>query len=392
MAENAQDFFERGVCGANGEVFYGVFIGLKGDLKFHKDITVGLTRSYANMGRTRHLMMCSYCFAGLEAYPFEETDEEPEWSQTLHAARPWERDPVLCSIPFDSQHPEFSLKLDPFHILKVGFNRDVVGSIIVTVARLQYFDFSDDESMGIPARLKRAHELFRLWCSTSHKSPGLRSFTTAFFNIKGQSSSPWTNSKGSDSTLLLKWLNFFLAITLQTVPRAQQDRKDLFKVMIQLVRNILDLQQLCQEHGLFMPKPCGERLHYLITTICRSYHWLARKVILMMISGFSLKPKYHALKHIAYQLRRELQTTSSQFVFKPPCIQLWGQWRPCWEGVQVGTLSSDKDDIKTGVTTLFSQNACADQTTSRKVHQRWKNVGDSGWRWMYGTCFGKWAV
>lgn len=211
----------------------------------------------------------------------------------------------------------------------------------MTVARLQYFDFSDDESMGIPARLKRAHGLFRLWCSTSHKSPGLRSFTTAFFNIKGQSSSPWTNSKGSDSTLLLKWLNFFLAITLQTVPRAQQDHKDLFKVMIQLVRNILDLQQLCQEHGLFMPKPCGERLHYLIMTICRSYHWLARKVILMRISGFSLKPKYHALKHIAYQLRRELQTTSSQFVLNPLAFNCEGNedhvGRVCKLGRSVAT-------------------------------------------------------
>lgn len=125
------------------------------------------------------------------------------------------------------------------------------------------------------------------------------------------------------------------------MPRAQQDHKDLFKVMIQLVRNILDLQQLCQEHGLFMPKPCGERLHYLIMTICRSYHWLARKVILMRISGFSLKPKYHALKHIAYQLRRELQTTSSQFVLNPLAFNCEGNedhvGRVCKLGRSVAT-------------------------------------------------------
>ena len=341
VAENAQDFFERGVCGANGEVFYGAFIGLKGDLKFHKDITVGLTRSYANMGRTRHLMMCSYCFAGLEAYPFEEIDEEPQWSQTLFAARPWGHPPVLSSIAFDSQHPEFSLKLDPFHILKVGFNRDVVGSIIVTLARLEYYDFSDGESMGIPARLKRAHGLFRLWCAASHKSAGLRSFTTSFFNIKGKSSSPWTNSKGSDSTLLLKWLRFFLAITLQTVPRAQQDHKDMFKVMIQLVGSILDLQETCQGHGLFMPKPCGERLHQLIMTICRSYHWLARENILLKIAGFSVKPKYHALKHIAFQLRKELQTSQLRFVINPLAFNCEGNedhvGRVCKLGRSVAT-------------------------------------------------------
>ena len=125
------------------------------------------------------------------------------------------------------------------------------------------------------------------------------------------------------------------------MPRAQQDHKDMFKVMIQLVGSILDLQQTYQEHGLFMPKACGERLRQLIITICRSYHWLAREVISLKIAGFSLKPKYHALKHIAFQLRRELQTSQFQFVINPVAFNCEGNedhvGRVCKLGRSVAT-------------------------------------------------------
>ena len=103
MVEDLQSFSTEGIKVSN-EVFYGAFIGLKGDLRFHKDTTAGLTRSYANLGTTNYLMMCSYCHAGLQEYPFEESLEEPERAQSLWKDRPWNEDerPVLASLTFDS--------------------------------------------------------------------------------------------------------------------------------------------------------------------------------------------------------------------------------------------------------------------------------------------------
>ena len=183
VTEDAINFFEKGII-VNDQTYYGAFLGLKGDLKFHKDVTISLTRCYANLGTTRSLMMCQYCWAGLTEYPFEEVDECPSWSQTMFADRPWRAPPVFAQVPFDRAKPEFSLKLDVFHTMKVGFSRDVVASIIVTLCRLKYFDFDDTESLSIPARLKRAHGAFRLWCAGAHCSPGLRSFTRSFLTVQ----------------------------------------------------------------------------------------------------------------------------------------------------------------------------------------------------------------
>lgn len=340
VAANAKDFFENGVRLPNGEVFYGAFIGLKGDLKFHKDVTVSLKRCYANMGSKNYLMMCSFCHAGLREYPFEETDEVPRWSETLFVDRPWETDPFLATIPFDSEEPEFGLKLDPFHIMKVGFNRDAVGSIVFTLLRLGYFDCTEQDSLAVPARLKRAYGLFRLWTTVERKSPGCRSFTRSFFNALTASSSPWVNAKGSDCTLMLKWLTFFLRLTLQTVPKAQE-HKNLFKVMLQLTETILEFQNHCQQHGLFLRRACGQKLHGLVMTISRSYHWLAREVLTLKIAGFSLKPKFHSLKHIAYQLRLELQSDSTEYCLNPLCFNCEGNedhvGRVCKLGRNVST-------------------------------------------------------
>lgn len=340
VSENARQFFHNGVSLPDGDVFYGAFIGLKGDLKFHKDVTVGLKRCYANMGSKNHLMMCSFCHAGLQRYPFEETDEVPQWSETMFVDRPWDVDPFVSSIPFDSQKPEFGLKLDPFHVMKVGFNRDVIGSIVFILLRLGYFDFTEEDSLAVPARLARAWGLFKLWTTVERKSPGCRSFTRSFFNAMTASNSPWVNAKGSDCTLMLKWLAFFLPLTLQTVPKAQE-HKNLFKVMLQLTESILAFQNHCEKHGLFLRQECGQKLHGLVMTITRSYHWLARQALTLKIAGFSVKPKFHSLKHIAFQLRTELQSTDSDYCVNPQCYNCEGNedhvGRVCKLGRNVST-------------------------------------------------------
>lgn len=310
VVEDLQSFSTEGIKVSN-EVFYGAFIGLKGDLRFHKDTTAGLTRSYANLGKTNYLMMCSYCHAGLQEYPFEESLEEPEWAQSLWKDRPWNEDerPVLASLAFDSARAEFFLKLDPFHVMKVGVSRDVCGSIIYALCRLGLFD-AEGDLVNLKARLERAHGAFRLYCATHSKSPGLRSFKPAFFNAVKRSQSPWTNSKGSDTTLLLSWLQCWIQVLMQTEPRAQE-HSGLLEVMLKLVTEILDMHALCQSHGLFLDWHCGRRLYARLMKIARLYQLAARKSLALQIVGFALKPKFHALKHVAYQLRQELFRSST---------------------------------------------------------------------------------
>lgn len=348
VTEDAVNFFEKGIV-VDDQIYYGAFLGLKGDLKFHKDVTISLTRCYANLGKTRSLMMCSFCWAGLAEYPFEEVDECPNWSQTMFADRPWRTPPVFAQVPFDQDKPEFALKLDVFQTMKVGFSRDVVASIIVTLCRLKYFDFDDTESLSINARLKRAHGAFRLWCAGAHCSPGLRSFTRSFFNCTTSLKAPWANAKGSDVTMMLQWLSFLIPLILKTRDLEAPEHKNLLKVMCHLTNDILNLHRILQTHGLFLQRQCAQRLHQLIMKIAKSYHWLARQVMVLQVVGFSLKPKYHCLKHIAYQLRKEI-LSCSEFCLNPLAFNCEGNvdhvGRVCKLGRSVSTRTISKRVIQ----------------------------------------------
>ena len=190
-------------------------------MKFHAETCCRFDRYHANLGKTADLMMCPFCHAGQQGMPFEELDDTPLWTNSMFATRPWPADdsPHLATIPYDSfGRREAMFSLDPFHVSKVGLIRDVVGSLLVIMCRVGFFDTASD-SRDINERLTRAHSSFRLWCAANHKSPGLRSLTRAYLNAKTFSTSPWTNSKGSDSMLLAKWLCFYTGLMLETEPQ-----------------------------------------------------------------------------------------------------------------------------------------------------------------------------
>ena len=74
--------------------------------------------------------------------------------------RPWDEQPVLCTIPFDIDRPEALFKLDIFHLFKVGMGRDLVGAIVL-IARLGYYDWSPNESQELKQRFEPCLEAFR---------------------------------------------------------------------------------------------------------------------------------------------------------------------------------------------------------------------------------------
>eukprot|EP00438_Fugacium_kawagutii_P018224 Skav218339 [mRNA] locus=scaffold755:551991:552857:- [translate_table: standard] len=220
-------------------------------------------------------------------------------------SRPWENDhcPQVAAIPFDLLgRQEGMFRLDLFHLLKVGLSRDVVGSLVVIYSRVGFFDANDDPR-DFPERLARAHGSFRLWCLQNGKSPGLRSFTRSFFNCESFACSPWSNSKGSDTTLLLGWLRWFTGLKLATDPEGMDT---FLKTAKTVTSAILDLHHLCETHGLFLDRACAQLLYCKMMIVAKGYHLLAREACTYRMVGFGLKPKYHGLKHVAFQLRKAL--------------------------------------------------------------------------------------
>lgn len=312
LAEDMQQLYHDGLL-IRDQRWFGVLVGVKGDMKFHSETICTFTRCHSNLGRKQSLMMCPFCYAGSAAYPFEEVDHDPAWAESLMMSRPWEISdtPQLALIPFDSfGRQEGMFRLDLFHLLKVGLSRDVAGSLVVIYCRTGLFD-ADEDSRDFGERLTRAHGSFRLWCLENHKSPGLRSFTRAFFNVKSFAGSPWANSKGSDTTLLLRWLLWFTGLKLVLDPEGMDS---FLKTAKTVTSNILGLHQLCETHGLFLDRACAQMLYAKMLTVAKGYHLLARHALGFGMVGFGLKPKYHGLKHMAHQLKLALQAGAPKIV------------------------------------------------------------------------------
>lgn len=134
LSNDMCDLFWNGVE-VDGSTFFGALIAIKGDMKHH--LSFGLNRSYHKL---QGGMMCSLCEAGGPGIPFESHVDEPPWSTTMYASRPWDDAPTITKIPYDSASPERAFALDAFHLFKVGMGRDLSGSMIVYLARAGFFD------------------------------------------------------------------------------------------------------------------------------------------------------------------------------------------------------------------------------------------------------------
>eukprot|EP00438_Fugacium_kawagutii_P006111 Skav219830 [mRNA] locus=scaffold1238:601373:602779:+ [translate_table: standard] len=304
-------FFE-GVRTKRG-IFYAAILGIKGDLDFHKK-AMNLLRSYANIGTVNKKELCHLCMAGGDGVAAEDFGENPGWLQTMYDHRPWstETPPILAGIPFDAQFPEEVLKLDVFHVHRLGVGRDVIGGVLIVLMRLKFFDYPGS-TLNLDDRFARAHGKFALWCLAEKVSPGLRSFTKSFFNMTNLLSALWASSKGSDTLILLKWLRFLLTVEINCP--TVQGHGILLGQMLQVIEAALGLQML-NYHGLWLERSCARALYISVMTLLRGYSVLARAAINLQIRAFLIKPKHHSLHHLAMALKLELQKGAT-LIFSP---------------------------------------------------------------------------
>ena len=305
LAANMRILFEEGVLLENGERFFGALVSIKGDLDFHEKY-LRLTRSYSHLGSKNKIEICHLCKGGHRDFPFEDYAEAPAWasSASLLASRPWNENnrAPLTDIPYDANTPELMIGHDTFHVVKVGIGRDVIGGVLIFLVRKGFFDMVGSSS-NLPDRLDRAHACFSLWCQVERHSPGLRSFSKSFFNIKNMMSAPWCSSKASDTRLLLIWIAWFLRLNIQNPVVAGHQQH--LEHMLEVVQATLDINIL-HHHGLWLERPCAVRLYACMMTCLRGYSYLGKVALQQKIRSFIQKPKLHALHHIAYKIRTQL--------------------------------------------------------------------------------------
>ena len=273
-------------------------IGCKGDLAWFWKLG-SLTRSYRNLSDDGNLM-CHECLAGSNTCPFEDLREVPLWSKTLYAQRPWDVNspPSIASVPFDRECPERVLQRDLFHLTKVGVYRDFIGSSVLLLCHLKYFD--QEPSPGIsnarPVLLGRARNHFRLFCLASKKSAALRTFTKDNFNAPSRKSFPWISCKGSDTVLLIDWICVLTRACINT--RLDDKHLQVLELINKTARAANDWLRALYMHGIWLPKQCAFAMYKTGRCFIENYNLLAFKCLHELeFSGYKMKPKIHLIAH-----------------------------------------------------------------------------------------------
>eukprot|EP00438_Fugacium_kawagutii_P017945 Skav204910 [mRNA] locus=scaffold2145:72845:74551:- [translate_table: standard] len=296
-----RDLFYAGVSGPGGRVYTGALIGLKADMKWHTRIGC-LSRSYEHQGRIQDLPCCRFCMGGSPGKAWEDVSENPSWLDTTFTTRPWTVDPPLLPVPFDSQAPEAFYRIDPFHTGKVGILRDMVGSSIFWMIRHDYYGARGD----IPSKLASAFGAFKLFCSAQSCTAALRSFTKMLFSYKTAKSFPWTNTKGSDTVLLLRFVVLQAAAFIND-PLRQADLVTLREIH-QTASNGLAFYDALYNHGLFLDRDCALSVYVAGNKFIAGYCRLAHSCLHRPdpLNLFGIKPKLHMMRHMLLQIQGPL--------------------------------------------------------------------------------------
>ena len=308
LAEIAQSFRDLFLSGIDirGRRFFAALAGVKGDMDFHRKYFF-LERSYNHVGKSKGPgFICHCCMASVGGeFPFEELSEQPKWLESEFKERPWPADqvPALSTIPFDARFPEKMIVADPFHVVKLGVARDLIGGSIVFLARKGFFDF-DGCSKDFVKRLERGFSCFNLWCQVNKEYPRLKGFNKGNLNVKNFLSAPWINSCGSDSMALLKWLCWFLALMIHR-PRVP-GFGPLLDCMLLTCEAGIKMFRIMNSHRLVLRRPCARLLYVTIMRFLRGYRRLSVSVLELRIRAFMFKPKTHTLHHMAVAIRTSL--------------------------------------------------------------------------------------
>ncbi|CAK9035345.1 Uncharacterized protein SCF082_LOCUS21245 [Durusdinium trenchii] len=246
MASELRHLFYQGVE-INSVVYHFALIGVKGDAEFHVEAGEFL-RSYSNVGTTNNLKCCPDCEADDN---FGDVSDNP-----VGASVPWDVSdpPPLANVPYSDQYPASLYKRDMFHVIKHGVGREATASILLLLSYLTYFDFPGD-SRNLPDRLQRGFKMFKLWCEVEAKTSSMKNFTKANLHFAKKSSFPYMGGKGSDTTWVLMWLDFFLHCCLRDM---KGDHKTLLTAMLQLCQGTLNYLGIMHSHDLWLPRSCAQ--------------------------------------------------------------------------------------------------------------------------------------
>ena len=229
----------------------------------------------------------------------------------LHGCKPWTLEfpgteaPPYEEIPFETDWSHGAaanfFRYDPFHVFRLGIARNFCASSIIMFCNSGLYDSPGDDS-SVVGRLKRAWASFSLWCAAHDKNPAsMRSFSKEKLHYSTTTSYPFVSCKGSDTVLLLSYLQWFAG--LQIVSGNGSEEVRLVKLGCDQGLNFGGIHR----HGLWLSPGCRDHLYRSVKGFCHTYSRLASHAFGRQMTLFGLVPKAHALGHLYFDLERAWQ-------------------------------------------------------------------------------------
>ena len=309
IAQHFHDAFHTGIR-YRGQQWHLAVVGSKGDLKWFSAIC-HLVRGYEMKSPKADVECCHMCLAGRPGLPAEDLAGNPAWLTTMWSQRPWRQDnpPVLMSVPYDLTKPESLYKLDVFHTFRLGVFRDFCASSIFVLIRWGLYGAQGK----VDDKLDRVYHHFKLWMSTTGKKASLRSFTSRLFSYKSTKSFPWMNIKGSDCTLVLKFIPTAVTGFLNGENLTPEQRR-ILSIIAHSARVAVRFFDVMYGHGIFLNPNCAQHLYELGTAFTNGFGLLAEYAMQNSQNLFGIKPKLHFGRHILLELKLQIDAQCDAIV------------------------------------------------------------------------------
>lgn len=220
--------------------------------------------------------------------------------------------PPLSIIPFSDSFPASLYRRDMFHVVKHGFGREICASVLLLLCHLTYFDWEGD-TRNLPDRLSRSFMMFKMWCAAEHKTTSLKHFTKANLHVTG-SPFPYLGGKGSDCTMVLMFLQWYLLLCLKGIKAP--DHQPILRVVLQLTESILNFISVQYSHDLWLPSKCAEFMYLEGLVALRAYNYAAQFALELGKPYFGMRPKFHSLAETVFETKQHIDQ-GDEFILNP---------------------------------------------------------------------------
>ncbi|CAK9117801.1 unnamed protein product [Durusdinium trenchii] len=313
IADDACNMLREGVKDSQGNTFRACVLQCCGDWQWQ--IKAGqLNRSYQNVPKQPTKAdgnppkgICHMCCAGQRNVHWEGyggPNRTPSWLPTLFSQSPFDGEPSLNQIPYIAgQQPAF-YTFDVFHSFHLGVAKSLAAGCLAMASDYMW-------ATSVDSRLEQLSCIFVTWCNENREHAYLNAITRPVLGWMDKATYPngyW--SKGHTSTTLIK---FFIAWA------EQQDltQDGLMQLSLDSCRKIDKAMRIMYQSDIFLTRSVAKEVTELGLGFLEGYKLMATQAYRASRALFPHMPKGHALEHIFYQLRMDLDIPTAQYFVNP---------------------------------------------------------------------------